>query len=306
MARTVEKILKEDEDKLDIGVEEEALEQEPENGSDAPTPEETAEDLRKQLAAANARAEREATGRREAEATAAKATNTAGSARQAQIATQKQAIEGKISEAQTKLDASKQQLKQAKTAGDSDAEVDLQDAVADARYALNAAKWEKDQFDRWEEAQLKQPAAATERASPYTDKEQAWIDSHPEFGTSKKFARTAKLAAQEAIDEGHKQDSVGYFKYIEDTLQEGGFLVEAAEPLSGAGNTTTSVAAAPNRTGTGSPAPVGKNAKYPHIPNGFRIPSDWVEAAQLQGFDDPREYANDRLEIEAKEKGQGR
>ena len=307
MARTVKKIEEDDAKKASLGVDEaeNLIVEDPPADETNPTPEETAEDLKKQLKEANERTARESERRREAEEIAAKASTTAGTAIQSQVATQEAAIEGKITTAQTSLDSIKQQLKQAKAAGDSDAEVELSDALNNARYQLNAAEWEKGNFTRWKEAQLKQPISADAQKSPYTVKEQAWIDSHPEFGTSKKFSRAAKLLAQEALDEGHKQDSAGYFTYIESGLREDGFLAEEGEPLSGAGSNTngsTSVAAAPNNAANGSVHVVNKNAKYPYIPNGFRIPAEWVQAAKDQEFEDPREYANMRLEDEANQK----
>lgn len=308
MARTVEKILEEDENKASLDTDSEELVDDTlvveDDANKGPTPEETAADLKKQLADANARADREAAGRKEAEAAASKASNAAGNAVQSQIVAQETAIEGKITTAKTNLDSIKSQLKQAKAAGDGDAEVELQDALTNARYELNTAEWEKKNFTTWKETQAKTTPARTEpAASPYTVKEQAWIAGHPEFDKNKKFARTAKLAAQEAIDEGHKQDTPSYFQYIEDTLKENGLLGTAEEPLSGAGANTASasLAAAPNRSGTSNgSAVVNKNSKYPYIPKNFTIPADWVEAAQNQGFDDPREYANIRLEEESK------
>lgn len=302
MARTVKKIIEEDKEKADLGVdmpiEDDIVDETAAAGDQSPTPEETAEDLRQQLKEANERTARETERRREAEEAAAKASTTAGTAVQSQIATHETAIAGKITTAKTNLEAIKQQLKQAKTAQDSDAEVDLQDALTNARYELNTAEWEQKQFTTWKEAQNKAPVTA---ASPYTVREQAWIDSHPEFNTNKRFSRTAKLAAQDALDEGHKQDSEGYINYIESALREEGLLKAVAEPLSGAGdNTTASMAAAPNRTGNGSAAVASKNSKYPFLSPGFRIPPDWVQASEDQGFEDPREYANMRLEEEAK------
>lgn len=302
MKRTPESIEKEDEKKAALGEDETLVdEQQDKEAPTAPTPDETVAALTKKLSEANARADRESAARVDAEAAAATASANAGSAVQSKIAIQKTAMEGKIGAAKTNLDAIKQQLKQAKLAQDGDAEVELQDALTNARYELNVAEWEQKQFTVWEETQAKRPAATAESKLPYTAKEQAWIDAHPDFVKSKKFSRIAKVAAQEALDEGHKQDSDGYFKYIEDTLQESGLMSAAEEPLSGAGtNNSTSMAAAPNRTGTGDAPPVGKNAKYPFIPSGYRIPADWVQAAQDQGFDDPREYANMRLEEESK------
>lgn len=320
MPRTVEKILKDDEDKAEIGITKEELEQlnvedddlvvegeVAKSVSKGPTAEETIAKLQKQVADSDARAEREAAARKEAEDRALSANAGAATAAQAQVATHEQAIKSKIAAATTNLESIKSQLKQAKATGDSDAEVELQDALTNARYELNTAVWDEKNFANWKANQdkiVKQQNSVSK--SPYTAKEQAWIDSHPEFATDKKFARTAKMAAQEALDEGHSQDSKAYFTYIENTMREHGFLTDDEGPLSGAGKNTNaaSVAAAPDRTGNRpDQIVINKNSKYPYVQKGFRIPSDWVQAAKDQEFDDVLEYANMRLEDEAKQKG---
>jgi hypothetical protein len=272
-----------------------------------PSAEEEAIALREQLKKAREETQAESARANEAEKMAGNASAQAKDAFQQQIVTRDSEIDAKVAGAKTALDSVKHQLKQARASGDTDAEVELTDAMTDARYALNAAEWEKKNFSTWKENQKKiavqQPAA--EPASPYTAKELAWIKDNPEFNTNKKFARLAKFAAEEARQEGLKQDSPAYFNYIESALQEHGLLSEAAEPLSGAGtNVRTSVAAAPQRNGGQSPT-VGANKKYPSIPSGFRIPADWVQASEDQGFEDPREYANIRLEEEARLKANG-
>lgn len=309
MARTVEKIIEEDEDKLPLeGTETESnvesKEAIPEKVIEK-TPEELVAEYKKQMeeakattAAANKRAE-------EAEARAVSSSTRATEAAKSQIDTTEQSIETKLTSAKTKLAAVKQQLKQARTAGDTDAEVDLQDEMTNARYELNTAEWEKSNFAKWKENQAKAPSpAADTRKNPYTEKEQAWIDSHEEFSSSKKFARVAKGAASDALAEGIKQDTKAYFDYIEEALKEFGFLGGNEDPTSGAGkNISTSTAAAPNKSGNGSAAVVNKNSKYPYIPNGFTIPKEWVELAADLEFEDPREYANERLKLEAEDKG---
>lgn len=321
MPRTVAKILKDDEGKADPQVtreELEALSSEDEEFpvvdntkkqvDDTPTAEETVAKLQKDLAEEKAARLRETANRREAEERVASANAATNNAAQAQIITHEAAIDSKINAAKTNLDSIKTQLKTAKATGDGDAEVELQDALTNARYELNTAEWDKKNFNAWKANQenVSRQAAAAPK-SPYTIKEQAWIDAHPEFQTNKKFARLAKMVAQEALDEGHKQDSVGYFNYIENGMKEGGFSPDGEDPLSEAGRNTntntTSLAAAPSRDGNGRSAPVRKNKDYPHIPDGFRIPPDWVQASKDQDFDDPREYANMRLEEENKQKG---
>lgn len=311
MARTVAKILKEDEGKAELGVTEEELAQLNEDDTPpGPTPEETATQLKEQLAETQRQLDVEATARREAEARAERAANTAGNAVNNQVAIQKSAILSRAEAAKTNLEAIKHQLKQATAAQDHDAVVDLQDAMTNARYELNAAEWDQRKFTEWETANKNRPAqpqqpAATGRApGTYTQAEQDWINRHPQFKTSKRFARITKDAAADAERNGHAVDSVGYFAWIEDSLREEGLIATEGDPTSGAGRNTggsASIAAGPNHSGNGANPPVNKNAKYPFIPNGFRIPAEWVQAATDQGFDDPREYANMRLEDEAKQ-----
>lgn len=315
MARTVEKILKDDANKTDL--DDPILDEQTQaNGvvvNEGPTPEEVAADLRKQLEEANADAAAERQKREAAEMKAQKATFAGATAMQSQIATHEVAITQKIAAAKTNLEAVKQQLKQAKSTGDTDAEVELSDVFTNARYELNAAEWEQRNFVKWkadqENARRVQPVINGEDASPYTAAEQAWIAAHPEFNTSKKFARLAKIAAQEAKEEGHSQDSRAYFNYIETALKEEGLIADGArDPLSGAADSTISASTAtpPNRSGGSSASVVNKNSRYPYIPKGFNIPKEWVEAARDQGFegqDGVLEYANLRLEEETVSKG---
>jgi hypothetical protein len=319
MTRTVKQIEDEDKNKAALGGEEElesieidklGSETEGANtGEETGTPEETVEGLKKKLQEANEKTEREREARQAAEERAGKANGDANNARLSQLAVQEQAITSRVDGAKTKLDSVKQQLKQAKAAGDGDSEVDLQDAMAEARYELNAAVWEQGQFTKWKEQQLRQPApSASTETSPYTAKEQAWLDDHPEFYTDKKFARLTKVLAAEALEEGHKQDSRAFFAYVEQGLRENGFLSGDGDPTSGAGNPparkpSTSTGTPPNRSGNGANPPVNKNSKYPFLPKGYTVPKEWVQAAQEQGFDDPLEYANMRLEDEAAQRG---
>jgi len=280
----------------------------PNEGKKGPDPLEEASALRAQLEKERAAHRATAARAAEAEKLASSASVRANDAVEKQIVTRENEIESNISKAKTNLESIKQQLKTARQAGDTDAEVDLQDAMTNARYELNVAEWDKKNFAVWKDNRKKEmeKQATADPQSPYTKKEQAWIRQHDEFNTNKKFARIAKVAAQEAREEGHEQDSPEYFSYIEDALKEAGFMQEK-DPVSGAASNkeaTASVAAAPQKTGAGTASSAsGPNAKYPFIPRGFRIPADWVQAAEDQGFDDPREYANMRLEEEAKEKG---
>lgn len=275
-------------------------------------PDDEAVKLRAELKKAQDRAAAEAARADEAEKRANSETIKVKSAYEQQIVARDNEIDSRIATAKTNLDSIKQQLKQARAANDTDAEVDLQDAMTDARYALNAADWEKKNFSAWKEDQKKRVEQGNARqdneASPYTAKERRWISDHPEFNSNKSFARVAKIAASEAREEENlPQDSAAYFEFIENALKEKGFLAEDDDPTSGADNDTprkvsTSTGAAPQKTGSSTPA-VGKNPKYPNIPSGYRIPSDWVAAAEDQGFEGREgllEYTNMRLEEEAK------
>lgn len=320
MPRTVKTILDEDENKKPVPGSDEALDEMLDEGAvgggdvdEGKVEDEKKADPAEEAAALRDQLKKEQAARRlaeeravESDKRASTASTKANDAFEQQIVTRESEIGTKITNAKTNLDAIKQQLKTARAAGDTDAEVDLQDAMTNARYELNAAEWDQKNFAAWKENRKKETVkpANTEAQSPYTVKERAWIREHDEFNNNKKFARLTKLAAQEARDEKIPQDSPEYFEYIESTLKENGFLKENDDPMSGAGGntrTSTSTAAAPQKTGGTAPASPA-NAKFPFIPRGFLIPPDWVEASKDQGFEDPREYANTRLEIEANEK----
>lgn len=281
-------------------------------GKAKPSSDDEATKLRAELKKAQDRAAAEAIRADEAEKRAGAEATKVKSAYEQQIVARDNEIDSKIATAKTSLESIKQQLKQARATNDTDAEVELQDAMTDARYALNAADWEKKNFTTWKENQKKiaeqQPARQDNDASPYTAKERRWIADHPEFNSNKRFARIAKAAAGQARDEENlPQDSAAYFEFIENALKEEGFLADDDDPTSGAGDNaprkvSTSTGAAPQKSGSSTP-PVGKNAKYPNIPSGYRIPPDWVAAAEEQGFEGREgllEYTNMRLEEEAK------
>ena len=307
MSRTVQQIEEDDETKADLGADGlEGIQIDTLGGKDTLSAEDVAADLKKQLEAKDAQLLEERKLREEVEARATKSAGDANTSRQAQIASQEQAIKDRVTTAATKLESVKQQLKQAKAAGDGDNEVELSDAMAEARYELNAAKWEEGNFSRWKEQQKEAAPAAQVQTSGarYTAAEQAWLDKHPEFYTNKKFARVTKVLAAEALEEGHRQDSRGFFDYVESGLREEGLVDD--DPTSGSDpipkKTSTSVGTPPNRSGNGAAPIAPANKKYPYIPKGYTVPREWVEAAKDQGFDDPLEYANSRLEIEATER----
>ena len=315
MPRDVNTIEEEDKNKLELGADDALVDIEIDTtGEVAKTkselsPDEVAADLRKQIAERDATLAVERRKREEAEARAGRADGAASDARATQVAAQERAIKDRVAAAKTKLESVKQQLKQAKASQDDDAEVELSDAMAEARYELNAAAWEEGQFAKWKETQAQAPQRTTQtNNSPYTEAEQAWIEEHPEFYSNKKFARLTKVLAAEALEEGHKQDSRAFFNFVENGLRENGFLTkdptsETNEMVDARASTSTSTATPPNRTGNGNASPPRTGGKYPFLPKGFTVPRDWVQAAQDQGFDDPLEYANMRLEIEANEKG---
>lgn len=309
MPRNVQKIIEDDANKADLGVDETVdAGTPPPPEKTGPTPEEVASDLRKQLEDATKTLSEERTLREQAEARVGKERNNAHSAQVAQIASVETAVANKISAAKTNLASIKQQMKLAKANGDSDAEVDLAEELANARFVLNNAEWEKNNFENWKIAREQQPkeAPVQENKSPYTRAEQDWIARHPEFNKNKRFSTLSKTAAQEARDAGHAQDSKAYFNAIESTLKEFGFLGGETDPTSGADDPppSTFTATPPNRSGNGATPPQrGPDPKYPFLPKNFTIPKEWVQAAADQEFDDPREYANLRLEQEANERG---
>lgn len=272
----------------------------------AKEPEDAVAELKSQIERSNA--ERAALVERaeKAERAAQESAGHASTSVEGQIVARKAANDAAISEAQANLDSFKRQLREAKSSGDVDAEVDLQDQLNDARLKLNAANWEKGNFEKWETGyreNQKKAATAPKQATQdqqFTPEENEWIAKHPKFNSDPDYQAIAAAAASRALQDGCDRKGKAYFERIERALAKAGYddvpapAEKNKDPLSSAAPPSRDGNVGASRGGVVSPG-----TKYPYVPSGFRIPGAWVSAAQDQGMD-PRKYANYMLEAEAK------
>lgn len=270
-----------------------------------PSPEDAIAKLQKQLEESNR--EREVALERavRAEKDHKESSNTVLTEVETRVRAQEAQITGMIETAKIKLASLKTQYASARENNDADREYDINLEIADTQLQLRSAEWNKNQLDTWKtqraEALKVQPTAHPQ--GQFSQKEQAWISSHPKFNTDQDYRAVVIGAAQIALAKGIRHDSEEYFTHMDAALGRLYPAVSADEPQDRT-QSQTSTAAPPSRSGVngiGAHKPNFK-AKYPYIPNGFKIPADWVQTAKDLNFDDPAEYANYRLEEQAKEK----
>jgi len=132
----------------------------------------------------------------------------------------------------------------------------------------------------------------------------AWVRAHPEFARDPHKYRQMIAAHELAKARGHKEDTEGYFKSIEKTL-------DLAEPVNGEHrvNGTTKhaeetdpledpSAAAPTggRQSAPAAAPVSRGTTNGSRPNTVRLSADEVEMAENMGMT-PEEYARQKVAL---------
>lgn len=304
--KTAEDIVQQ-EDLLEIAEDTEAVDGNTDQQPDPkqPTPEETVLDLKKQLEAANTERQAALDRANRAEKDRTEAHGKVHTAVDDQVRAQEMQISSMIDASTIRLSALRTQIKEAKETGNVDREVELIEEMADAKLQLNAANWNKTQLENWKtqrEAARKAPQQE-QSGGKFSPKEQDWIERNPRFNSDPDYRLVVIGAANQALERGFKQDSDEFFNHINSAV---GRLQPAvrADAREDRDTDPTSIAAPPSRNGAngGVTHRPNHNAKWPYIPQGFKIPADWVEAAKYQGFDDPREYANIRLEEQAKEK----
>lgn len=215
-------------------------------------------------------------------------------------------LETSILASKSDLDSIKRQLKEAREKGDIDAEIDLEEKLADTRYNFNALNWQKsniaDEKKRREDAIKNAPVQSQQGSQKYSPKAQAWINEHPRFNNDDDYQATVFSSHDLAVKRGMVADSQAYFDFIDQRLDrlypsdgDGGQPnQEQTQPQrQQPRQQTTSVAAPPSRTQ--SSQRMGTNGRQ------VRLTADQLEAAEFMGLT-PQEYAKELMEMD-KEKG---
>lgn len=249
-----------------------------EKADDQPTPEETVEQLKAQIAEKDSEVLRERARAEAAEKESKEAYSKTKTAETDAVTTRESAYKLAIEKTQGDLDSAKRELKEALAGGDTDAVVMAQESLADAKYNLNRINDEKKSFEKWKENQSK---IVQKEESAYSPKAQEWIDAHPQFNTNKRYQAIALAAHEETKDLGYRMDSKAYFDHIEKALEEMGFgetSTRQAEPRKQA---SASSVAAPASHETAETVKRGRTRT---------LTAAQLEAAEICGMT-PGEYA---------------
>lgn len=206
-------------------------------------------------------------------------------------------IESRLSAATSSLSSIKQQLKIARTNGDIDAEIELEEKLADERYQLNAITWEKNNLAGQKKQREDAAKNAVDQPSvrKHTAREQEWINSHPRYDTDEEYQAEVWKLDGLAKKRGIRADTDAYYEYINKGLDK----TYPSEQTSG--NTTTrqnnaaSTAAPASRT-SGTVQRIGTNG------NKVRLSAEQLDAAEACGMT-PAEYAADLINIENEKLG---
>lgn len=237
---------------------------------------------------ASERADRLEKEKTEATAKAEKAEGRAASS-------QKESIINALAASEEALVVHRAAYKAALESSDSQAVVDAQEKLAEAKYLNSELKKNKIGFEQWEK---QQEEIAKQPKNTMTQETQSWIDRNPRFNTDQEFKTEATSAHYAAINRGIRADSPAYFEFIDKRIakvlgstenQEDEVVVEpkktAKEP---------SYSAPPNRGGGGDreTSPNGKKQ--------YRLTAEQAEAADFMNMTTVQ-YA-EYLEAEKKRK----
>lgn len=180
----------------------------------SPAPEEVIEKLKAEMAKKDEALSAERTAREYAEKESRIATGKATAATTDAVSQRETAYVMAIDKTQGDLDTAKRALKEALAGSDSDAVVDAQEAIADAKYHLNRVTDEKRIFDNWKEQEASRVAQPAPQQGRYSAAAQKWIDDHPLFNSDAGYNKKALMAEAEARADGITPDSVAYFRHI--------------------------------------------------------------------------------------------
>ncbi len=174
------------------------------------SPEDALADVREQLAASQAAAERERVARLAAEQQAQQAAGATAGAHEAALAARLAAEDQKIGTAKAALRA-------ARESGDLDAETDAMQHLASATQMKAAFQAEQ--------ARIRSQPAARHQAQPQqqggqSEAAQRWISEHPRFNTDRYYRATAEAAHFEAVESGIQTDTPAYFAHINRVIAE--------------------------------------------------------------------------------------
>lgn len=135
---------------------------------------------------------------------------------------QERAITSQIDSQTQLITQAKASMRQAREAGDYEAEEKALDALTDAKAKLMALEGQKGLLEHQKRQSTQQPPQTQQtQTAPQTQQlsqpTQDWIARNPRFNSDPVF-RTDAIQAAQAADSLHPRDSAAYFKFVDDVL----------------------------------------------------------------------------------------
>jgi chromosome segregation ATPase len=198
------------------------------------TPEQSVDELKAQVEKANRERDEAKQRAEQAEVTVL---STVQQAKINNIAVQEEKIASDELAIQEQIKDLRRQKKEARESGDIDAEDEVDEKLAEARFKAQGIKSYKDQLSRYKESVINEPkprdpdaAWTMDDIKDYSPKAREWIGEHKEYLTDKSFRDRATKAHYLAGIEGIKDDTPEYFAFIEEKLGLSGDGKKQAEP----------------------------------------------------------------------------
>lgn len=205
-------------------------------------------------------------------------------------------IESTIQTNETKRDSIAKRIREAKEAGDYDAETAAQVELAEVTLDLKQAKMGKDRLETEIEESKAAPAAPIaqteeERFTAWADankvapESRTWLRGHMEYLTDNYKNAELQLAHQKAIRAGETPNSKGYFEAVEHELG----LDDEEEPPVTERRTVSRETSAPSAPVSRSTSPAG-GARVSDVPgithlggDKYRVSKEVAESAEMAG-----------------------
>lgn len=217
-------------------------------------------------------------------------------------------IESTIQTNETKKAEIMRRMKDAKEAGDYDAETNAQAELSEVVLDLKQAKLGKDRLENEiEEAKTapKPPASSGDALEDWLgtqtkmgEPSKRWLREHRDYVEDPEKNAELTLAHTRAVKAGHKENSPGYFAAIETELGLGD------EPEAETPRRSAEVVAPVGRSGQ---APARVASPIPGItvlgPNKYRVTKEIAEAAQMSGVT-VKQYVEEALKLQRGSDGQ--
>lgn len=197
----------------------------PEDDQQTLTPEQQADEHRRQVEELKRQQESERIARLEAERRAQSMQTQIEAVQKNAETAQQQALDSQIDSQNRLVEQAKMALRSARESGDFDAEERALDSLTDAKAQLTILKQQKatpapQPVQQPQYQQSSQQMDAYRGPHGYSKASEDWLTNHPRFDTEPYYKTMVLQAAQAAIQSGHTADSPQFFKFMDDVMEK--------------------------------------------------------------------------------------